>query len=366
MDPRHPGRHFGGSPVRFEQIAKTYGSFTAVHPLDLEVGAGEFIAFLGPSGSGKTTTLMMLAGFETPSKGRIFVGDRDITAMPPAKRNIGMVFQSYALFPHMTVEQNIAFPLKMRGLSEADQKTAIGRVLEIVGLTKFAHRFPAQLSGGQQQRVALARAIVFEPPVLLMDEPLSALDKYLRSHLQTEIKRIQRDTGITVVYVTHDQDEAMTMSDRICVMRDGHIAQIGAPETLYNAPQDEFVAGFLGEANLLTRKKISSAAGTTCFELGGEVLTLPTKLSATGAEVKVSIRPEHLKFHPDASAGAEITDTTYVGDHRRYDIRLPDGTQLISKVQIVDGAAALAVGTKVALDWPMKQIRVFSGGKALQ
>jgi spermidine/putrescine ABC transporter ATP-binding subunit len=366
MDPRQSGRHFGGSPVRFEQIAKTYGSFTAVHPLDLEVAAGEFIAFLGPSGSGKTTTLMMLAGFETPSKGRIFVGDREITAMPPAKRNIGMVFQNYALFPHMTVEQNIAFPLKMRGMSEADQKIAIGRVLEIVGLTKFSHRFPTQLSGGQQQRVALARAIVFEPPVLLMDEPLSALDKYLRSHLQTEIKRIQRDTGITVVYVTHDQDEAMTMSDRICVMRDGHIAQIGAPETLYNAPQDEFVAGFLGEANLLTRKLISSEAGTTRFELGGEVLALPTQRLATGAEVKVSIRPEHLKFHPEGGASAAITDVTYVGDHRRYDIRLADGTQLIAKSQIVDGAAALPVGTTVALDWPMKQMRIFAGGRALQ
>lgn len=366
MTPHQPGRHIGGSPVRFTQIAKTYGNFTAVHPLDLDVAAGEFIAFLGPSGSGKTTTLMMLAGFETPSKGQIFVGDRDITHVPPAKRNIGMVFQNYALFPHMTVEQNIAFPLKMRGMSESDQRQAIGRVLEIVGLTKFSHRYPTQLSGGQQQRVALARAIVFEPPVLLMDEPLSALDKYLRSHLQTEIKRIQRDTGITVVYVTHDQDEAMTMSDRICVMRDGRIAQMGAPETLYNQPQDEFVAGFLGEANLLTRKLISSETGQTRFELGGTPLSLPTKLVATGSEVKVSIRPEHLKFHPDEAGRATLTDVTYVGDHRRYDIRLEDGTQLIAKVQIVDGSSALPVGTKVTIDWPMKQMRIFAAGKALQ
>ncbi len=353
-----------GSPVRLERLGKSYGSFVAVHPMDLRIGAGEFLSFLGPSGSGKTTTLMMLAGFEARTSGRIMVEERDITATAPAQRNIGMVFQSYALFPHMTVEQNIAFPLRMRRMGGAERGRAVARVLEIVGLGDFARRYPAQLSGGQQQRVALARAIVFQPPVLLMDEPLSALDKYLRSHLQAEIKRIQRELGITVVYVTHDQDEAMTLSDRICVMRDGRIAQIGAPEDLYRSPQDEFVAGFLGESNMF---EVDATAGDGTVRLDlGEGLALPVARRPAGRRVKVSVRPEHLRFHPDPRGGATVRDATYVGDHRRYELVLDDGTALVAKVQVTDGSDAIAPGTRVAADWPIKEMRLFSDGKALQ
>lgn len=355
-----------GSPVRFEGLSKTYGPVTAVQPMDLEVRAGEFLSFLGPSGSGKTTTLMMLAGFESPSTGRILVGDTDITNMPPAKRNIGMVFQNYALFPHMTVEQNVAFPLRMRGLSSAEQTRMVGDVLETVGLGDFRARFPAQLSGGQQQRVALARAIVFKPPVLLMDEPLSALDKYLRSRLQIEIKRIQRELGITVVYVTHDQDEAMTMSDRICVMRDGGIAQIGEPETLYRAPADEFVAGFLGESNMFSRPLKAHDAGRIIVDMATQDLMLPVSRAPVGDHVKLAVRPEHLHFHPDADGIATVRDVTYVGDHRRYELALQDGTILVAKAQETDGVTPVARGARVALDWPVSQMRAFSDGIALQ
>ncbi|MAC81379.1 MAG: spermidine/putrescine ABC transporter ATP-binding protein [Rhodobacteraceae bacterium] len=355
-----------GSPVRFEGLSKTYGPVTAVQPMDLDVRAGEFLSFLGPSGSGKTTTLMMLAGFESPSTGRIVVGDIDITAMPPAKRNIGMVFQNYALFPHMTVEQNVAFPLRMRGIPASEQAKMVGEMLGTVGLGDFRARFPAQLSGGQQQRVALARAIVFKPPVLLMDEPLSALDKYLRSRLQIEIKRIQRDLGITVVYVTHDQDEAMTMSDRICVMRDGGIAQLGAPETLYRAPADEFVAGFLGESNMFCRPLKQSDAGRIVVDMKTEDLVLPVRRTPVGDHVKLAVRPEHLHFHPDADGPATVRDVTYVGDHRRYELALDDGTILVAKAQETDGVTPVAPGARVALDWPVSQMRAFSDGLALQ
>ncbi|WP_241651318.1 ABC transporter ATP-binding protein [Paenirhodobacter populi] len=358
-------RSRAGSPVRFAGVSKSFGSFVAVHPLVLDVKEGEFMSFLGPSGSGKTTTLMMLAGFEEPTDGRIYIGHQDITAVPPARRNVGMVFQSYALFPHMTVEQNIAFPLRMRGLSKAEQMREVGRVLEIVGLERFGRRFPGQLSGGQQQRVALARAIVFQPPVLLMDEPLSALDKYLRSHLQSEIRRIHRDLGITVVYVTHDQDEAMTMSDRICVMRDGRIAQVDAPEALYSRPQDEFVAGFLGESNMLDAVVAFSAERTLQLEIGGDRIVLPVARQPAGGQVRLSVRPEHVAFHPDPAGGATVADVTYVGDHRRYDLRLADGGMLIVKAQST-GAEPVPPGARVTVDWPAAQIRAFSEGTALQ
>lgn len=354
-----------GKSVRLERLGKTYGNFIAVHPTDLDVGAGEFLSFLGPSGSGKTTTLMMLAGFETPTSGNILVGDQDITNTAPARRNIGMVFQSYALFPHMTVEQNITFPLRMRRMAMSERRRSVARVLETVGLEGFAHRYPAQLSGGQQQRVALARAIVFQPPVLLMDEPLSALDKYLRSHLQTEIKRIQRELGITVVYVTHDQDEAMTMSDRICVMRDGRIAQIGAPEDLYRAPKDEFVAGFLGESNMFKRPILATGDREVRIDLDGG-LVLPVTRRPTGPQATISVRPEHLRFHPDPSGVAMIRDATYVGDHRRYDLVMNDGTELVAKVQVTEGSGAVAAGSRVTIDWPIAEMRLFSDGKALQ
>ena len=354
-----------GSSVRFAAVSKHYGDFVAVHPVDIDVEPGEFLSFLGPSGSGKTTTLMMLAGFETPSSGDIYIGDDRITNMLPAKRNIGMVFQSYALFPHMTVEQNVSFPLRMRNVPKAERTRAVGRVLEIVGLNGLGNRFPRQLSGGQQQRVALARAIVFEPPVLLMDEPLSALDKYLRSHLQGEIKRIQRELGITVIYVTHDQDEAMTMSDRICVMNEGRIRQIGSPETLYRKPEDVFVAGFLGESNMLTAQDPQFEGETLAITLAGDKVNVPAR-RAPSSQVVVAVRPEHLAVTPATDGTARIADVTYVGDHRRYEVLTATGEKLAVKSQIVDESEPIGVGEAVKVAWPVHQMRVFSDGASLQ
>ena len=322
-----------GSPVRFEGLSKTYGPVTAVQPMDLDVRAGEFLSFLGPSGSGKTTTLMMLAGFESPSTGRIVVGDIDITAMPPAKRNIGMVFQNYALFPHMTVEQNVAFPLRMRGIPASEQAKMVGEMLGTVGLGDFRARFPAQLSGGQQQRVALARAIVFKPPVLLMDEPLSALDKYLRSRLQIEIKRIQRDLGITVVYVTHDQDEAMTMSDRIAVMDAGVVKQIGTPAEVYEAPDSRYVADFIGSVNLFEGKVKECAKGMVTLESPdgfSSIEAAEDRTFAPGQELWLAIRPEKMTLSRERpkeanAASGEAWEIAYMGDVTNYIVKLDGG-----------------------------------------
>lgn len=359
-----------GESVRFNDINKAYGSVLAVADIHLDIAPGEFLTLLGPSGSGKTTTLMMLAGFEMPTSGEILVGERAVTATPPAKRNIGMVFQSYALFPHMTVFENVAFPLRMRKKSPAEQAQQVKRVLDIVDLGHLADRYPRQLSGGQQQRVALARAIVFEPPVLLMDEPLSALDKYLRSHLQTEIKRIQRELGVTVVYVTHDQDEAMTMSDRICVMHQGRIRQVGSPENLYQHPTDEFVAGFLGEANMIDATIISAASGAATLALGGGAATVPMQRHAAVNNVKVSIRPEHILLASGAEqtgdwTAVRVADVIYVGDHRRYALQLPDGRQLFAKQQIAEAGGRFEIGQSVHMRWPTHAMRVFADGVSL-
>ncbi len=359
-----------GRPVRFESVGKSYGSTAAVKRVDLDIPAGEFLTLLGPSGSGKTTTLMMLAGFETPTSGEIFVGDGRLTNVRPAQRNIGMVFQSYALFPHMTVFENIAFPLKMRGMSASEQKKRVEHVLSIVDLGPLGNRYPRQLSGGQQQRVALARAIVFEPPVLLMDEPLSALDKYLRSHLQIEIKRIQRELGITVVYVTHDQDEAMTMSDRICVMSDGEIRQVDTPEALYNHPADEFVAGFLGESNMLDARLEVAGSDRLTVGISGARIDLPVRKVAENRDLKISLRPEHIRLTTSAEGSQPVTEVTienviYVGDHRRYGVKLPGGGIVYAKQQIVGGVDRFELGDRALLHWPIEEMRVFSSGKAL-
>lgn len=242
-------------------LTKQYGKFTALAPTDLKVRAGEFLTLLGPSGSGKTTLLSLIAGLSQPDAGKIMIGDRDITHRPPYERDIGMVFQNYALFPHMTISENIAFPLKMRKISKVDLSKRVEAALEMVQLSHTAKRFPKELSGGQQQRVALARCLVYRPSIILMDEPLGALDKKLRDHMQLEIKRIHRDSKTTIIYVTHDQEEAMTMSDRVCLMNTGQIEQLGSPADLYFRPRSNFVADFLGESNLLpaTVENISDA-----------------------------------------------------------------------------------------------------------
>ncbi len=292
-----------GAPIELRGIVKRYGAMTAVDAVSLAIAAGEFVSFLGPSGSGKTTTLLMIAGFVAPNAGAILLGGADITRLPPYRRNIGMVYQSYALFPHMTVARNIAFPLRMRGMRKAEIRRRTERVLGLVRLEGFEDRLPNQLSGGQQQRVALARALVFEPPLLLMDEPLGALDKKLREELQVEIKRIQREIRSTVVYVTHDQEEALSMSDRVVVMNRGRIEQVGSPSELYERPRTRFVADFLGAANFLEAEIIRRDGTALLRTRNGTLLeaTLPEG-AVFGGSALVAIRPERVRLGPRAGA----------------------------------------------------------------
>jgi mannopine transport system ATP-binding protein len=247
-----------GEAISLRGLHKAYCALPVVRDVSFEIAAGEFVSLLGPSGSGKTTILMMIAGFETPNDGQIVIGERDITYLAPNRRNVGMVFQRYALFPHMSVAQNVAFPLKMRGVAKREIPERVARILDLVQLGAYAQRYPQQLSGGQQQRVAVARALVFEPPVLLMDEPLSALDKKLRESMQFEIKSLQQRLGVTVIYVTHDQEEAMTLSDRVAVIDRGELVQIGAPADLYQRPRTPFVADFIGRMNFLDGEYLGS------------------------------------------------------------------------------------------------------------
>src|SRR5687767_2754599 len=277
--------------VQFVAVQKTYdGESLVVKNLDLNIRAGEFVTLLGPSGSGKTTTLMMLAGFEIPTAGEIYVDEDPIASVPPYRRNIGMVFQNYALFPHMTVGENIAFPLQMRRMSRAEITRQTTAVLQLVGLPGYEGRYPRQLSGGQQQRVAVARALVFNPRVLLMDEPLGALDKQLREHLQLEIKALHDQLGVTIIYVTHDQEEALVMSDRIAVMNDGRIEQCGPPTELYDEPSTRFVATFIGESNFIDGRVISSdgLASVVAIEGAGTVRAPGPSLQSPGTAATVT------------------------------------------------------------------------------
>ena len=284
-----------GLRVSFENVSRHYGPVRAVDNVNLTIEPGEFVSLLGPSGSGKTTLLMMLAGFDEPTMGRLFIGDRDVTRVPPNKRNIGMVFQKYALFPHMSVAENIAYPLKMRGIGRAERETQVERALDMVKLAGFGSRTPGQLSGGQQQRIALARAIVFNPQVILMDEPLGALDKKLRQHLQLEIKQLQERLGATVIFVTHDQEEALTMSDRIAVMQGGSIVQLGSPKDLYFRPKSAFVADFLGDMNFLPGRYAGESSKHCVVNVSG-VQVSASKSTETafrdGDAVRVAVRPE--------------------------------------------------------------------------
>ena len=288
----------GDTLVSFRGVQKSYdGESLIVKDLNLDIRKGEFLTLLGPSGSGKTTSLMMLAGFETPTAGEILLGGRSINNVPPHKRDIGMVFQNYALFPHMTVAENLAFPLSVRNLSKTDISERVKRVLGMVQLDAFAQRYPGQLSGGQQQRVALARALVFEPQLVLMDEPLGALDKQLREHMQMEIKHIHQRLGVTVVYVTHDQSEALTMSDRVAVFHQGEIQQIADPRTLYEEPRNTFVANFIGENNRLSGTLLARNGERCQVQLarGEKVEALAVNVGQAGDPVTLSIRPERVR-----------------------------------------------------------------------
>ena len=283
--------------VKFENVDKSYdGESLVVKGLNLDIPQGEFLTMLGPSGSGKTTTLMMLAGFETPTSGEIYLEGEPISSIPPYKRGIGMVFQNYALFPHMTVNENLAFPLEVRKLEKSEVEEKVHKALSMVELQDFGTRMPLQLSGGQQQRVALARALVFEPRLVLMDEPLGALDKKLREQMQYEIKHIHENIGITVVYVTHDQSEALTMSNRIAVFNDGKIQQISTPDVLYEKPDNSFVAQFIGENNQI-KGKVKSMNGKNCVvetENGDEIVSLKININSVGETSLLSLRPERV------------------------------------------------------------------------
>jgi spermidine/putrescine ABC transporter ATP-binding subunit len=348
-----------GATVSLWSVEKDYGSVGAVRGVSLDIGAGEFLTLLGPSGSGKTTTLMMIAGFEDPSAGDIAIDGHSVVGVSPHKRNIGMVFQNYALFPHMTVAENIAFPLKQRRISKPEQKARVDQVLDLVHLPGYADRYPKQLSGGQQQRIALARAIVFSPRLLLMDEPLGALDKQLRESLQLEMRRLHGELGITFIYVTHDQEEALTMSDRIAVMNEGRVAQLGRPEDLYDRPCNKFVASFLGESNFLSGIVhgfsgddivVADCAGTKIQAMAG---TRP----AAGESVTLSMRPERLRFADTLAAPlpnrltVTITDTVFVGERCRYLLRGPDGAGLVLKEPSGSGIRRRSVGETAELAW---------------
>ncbi|KZD07605.1 ABC transporter ATP-binding protein [Oceanibaculum pacificum] len=327
--------------VSFQGVQKTYdGENLVVKDLNLDIRRGEFLTLLGPSGSGKTTSLMMLAGFETPTRGDIVLEGRSLAKLPPHKRDIGMVFQNYALFPHMSVEENVGFPLSVRGLSRAEQRERVAKALDMVRLDGMAQRHPAQLSGGQQQRVALARALVFEPKLVLMDEPLGALDKQLREHMQIEIKHIHESLGVTVVYVTHDQSEALTMSDRIAVFNDGMIQQIDAPEAVYESPQNSFVAHFIGESNAL-HGRIERIEGQDCavrLEDGAEVRARAVNVAGAGSRTSLSFRPEKVHLAPASelypnALPAQVRETIYHGDHVRIRLAVAGNEEFMVKMR---------------------------------
>ena len=337
-----PGTH-APALVRFSGIQKTYdGEHLVVKNLDLDIRKGEFITLLGPSGSGKTTTLMMLAGFEVPTHGEIYLADRPIKNMPPHKRDIGVVFQNYALFPHLTIEENVAFPLSVRRINKAEARERVSTALRMIKMETLAHRRPGQLSGGQQQRVALARALVFNPQLVLMDEPLGALDKRLREQMQLEIKQLHETMGITVVYVTHDQSEALTMSDRIAVFNDGIVQQIDSPNALYERPVNSFVANFVGENNVLagTVETVERGFCRVALAAGGSVLARAVNVAGAGAPTSLSVRPERILIVADGAAcdgpnhlSAKVQSTIYVGDHALVVLRLAGNGEFMVKLQ---------------------------------
>ncbi|MEM7742802.1 MAG: ABC transporter ATP-binding protein [Pseudomonadota bacterium] len=352
--------------VRFRDVEKTYdGETNVVEALHLDVLEGEFLTLLGPSGSGKTTTLMMLAGFEEPTAGEILLRDRSILRVPPFRRNMGVVFQNYALFPHMTVAENVGYPLRQRRLTRADIAEKVRSVLDMVELGQLLDRRPAQLSGGQQQRVALARALVFEPDIVLMDEPLGALDKRLREQMQVEIKRLHDTLGMTFVYVTHDQSEALTMSDRVAVFNDGRIQQIDAARTVYEAPMTGFVANFIGENNTLPGA-ISSTDGSECrvrLDSGATVGAANVLGLAPGQRTHASIRPERLILAPGAEGmmTLNVREMIYFGDHLRVILR-GGGIEIMAKAPI-DQAVSLKLGDSVSVTWDAQHCRALDASE---
>ncbi|GAB3054056.1 ABC transporter ATP-binding protein [Sediminivirga luteola] len=369
MSPEHSG-DVTGAALQLRGVTKRFGSFTAIEDISLTIEPGEFVTFLGPSGSGKTTTLNCIAGFEEVTAGEILLGGNSLTSLPIHKRNLGMVFQGYALFPHMTVEKNIAYPLKQRKLPRAAIARDVAFALETVGLTEFKDRMPTQLSGGQRQRVALARAICFGPPLLLMDEPLSALDKALREQLQLEIRRIHRELGTTVVFVTHDQDEALALSDRIVVFDKGRIVQIGTPRELYQNPENVFVSEFVGESVMIAGSyadgefsteagRFSTAAASSSPQWSGpaQMMIRPERIGIAGAEASA---PASGDGSGDAvhSVRGVIEDITYVGNAVKYRVGLPGGGGIVRSQDI--GGTVGDIGAPVRLSWNPADARILA------
>ena len=357
--------------VRFEGVCKSYDGVTQiVRDLDLTVREGEFLTLLGPSGSGKTTCLMLLAGFEHAESGHIEIGGRAVDDVPPRERNIGIVFQNYALFPNMTVGGNLAFPLEVRGLSSDEAAERVRSALKLVRLEGMEDRRPGELSGGQQQRVAIARALVFEPRLVLMDEPLGALDRRLREEMQYEIRRIQRELEVTVVYVTHDQTEAMAMSDRVAVFNRGRIEQIAPPEALYEEPEREFVAGFIGENNLLPGR-VTSVGGDLCMvDFGGlAVQAFAVATRAVGERVILAIRPERVALTPRPGEytnefDAKVEDLVFLGDHLRVRLSLGGRDDFVAKIPNIVGHGAVLKGDRVRIGWTPTDCRALAAEDA--
>jgi putative spermidine/putrescine transport system ATP-binding protein len=361
--------------ISFAGVSKSYdGVHSVVEGLDLDVARGEFVSLLGPSGSGKTTTLMMLAGFESPTRGEIRLNGKRLDDKPPHQRDIGMVFQNYALFPHMTIAENVAFPLSVRKVSRSELKARVARALEMVELPHLAARRPAQLSGGQQQRVALARALVFEPSVVLMDEPLGALDKRLRESMQYEIMRLHRELSLTIVYVTHDQNEALTMSNRVAVFSDGRIQQAATPTELYENAANAFVANFVGENNGLTGLVVASDAEWATLQLA-DGTTITGRAGAglrNGGEAMLALRPERAHIAAAAAATADaargegesnvvhalVQELVYCGEHHRVHLKLAHGESAVVKVPNTQHHDLPAIGHTTAVTWSRDDCKV--------
>ena len=366
-----------GAAVRLQALTKTFGPVVAVRDLSVTIDRGSFFTLLGPSGSGKTTTLMMVAGFAHPTSGDVFVDGKPMAALPPQKRDLGMVFQSYAVFPHLTVYENVAFPLQIRKTPRLEIIHRVAEALELVRLTGYERRLPRQLSGGEQQRVALARALVFRPRVLLMDEPLGALDKKLRAHMQLELKHIQQRLHVTVIYVTHDQEEALTMSDRVAVMQGGRIEQVGTPAELYDRPASRFVADFLGESNFLDAVVVAADhdGRWRCRAAGGlEFSGMAAAALSAGQPVTAAVRPEKLvpADEPGAAAlGASantckgvVEEAIYVGDVTRYRVGLGADGAVVIKMPNRVGSRPPSTGGALALAWSPEDTRLFPRASA--
>ncbi|MBC8751258.1 putative spermidine/putrescine transport system ATP-binding protein [Paraburkholderia sp. WC7.3g] len=355
--------------LQIQRLRKTYDDVVAIDQVSLDVRKGEFMTFLGPSGSGKSTTLYIVAGFQEPTEGRVLLDGKPLLSVAPNKRNIGMVFQRYTLFPHLTVGQNVAFPLRVRRRPEAQIKKKVEQMLALLHLAEFRDRMPGQLSGGQQQRVAIARALAYDPPVLLMDEPLSALDKKLREEIQLELRRIHQETGVTILYVTHDQEEALRLSDRIAVFNKGCIEQCGTGEELYENPASRFVANFIGNSNFLPVRITArdAAQSSAVFPSGHAIAAVGDAALSVGGDGTLMVRPEQIRIRAAGTAkntaGLPVTvrDITYLGDAMHYSVTTPWAQDMSVRMPAGDHRdSGIVIGTQAWIDWDARDTRLFA------